>query len=196
MNNKDKMDKRSFDEFVVQFKEHYNERPKETMNELDILINNIEITSNLRKISSYFFIIVFIIFLVTSNYYKSLDALESDFILYMFSSIFIYIGILMGLRSKSNGIFFLITLLLIGFYMMIPIKLFNYPLMDNYLYSNLITILPIIALVSVIVLIIITCIYNLNDKFKINKNNFIIILFSYIIPIILFRVLSVIINML
>ena len=196
MNNKDKMDKRLFDEFVVQFKEHYNERPKETMNELDILINNIEITSNLRKISSYFFIIVFIIFLVTSNYYKSLDALESDFILYMFSSIFIYIGILMGLRNKKSGIFFLITLLLIGFYMMIPIKLFNYPLMDNYLYSNLITILPIIALVSIIVLIIITCIYNLNDKFKINKNNFIIILFSYIIPIILFRVLSVIINML
>ena len=45
MNNKDKMDKRTFDEFVVQFKEHYNERPKETMNELDILTNNIEITS-------------------------------------------------------------------------------------------------------------------------------------------------------
>lgn len=196
MNNKDKMDKRTFDEFVVQFKEHYNERPKETMNELDILINNIEITSNLRKISLFFFIIVFIIFLVTSNYYKSLDSLESDFILYMFSSVFIYVGILMGLRNKNSGIFFLITLLLIGFYMMIPIKLFNYHLMDNYLYSNLITILPIIALVSIIVLIIITCIYNLNEKFKLNKNNFIIILFSYIIPIILFRVLSVIINML
>lgn len=196
MNNKDKMDKRTFDEFVVQFKEHYNERPKETMNELDILTNNIEITSNLCKISLFFFIIVFIIFLVTSNYYKSLDSLESDFILYMFSSVFIYVGILMGLRNKNSGIFFLITLLLIGFYMMIPIKLFNYLLMDNYLYSNLITILPIIALVSIIVLIIITCIYNLNDKFKINKNNFIIILFSYIIPIILFRILSVIINML
>lgn len=196
MNNKDKMDKRTFDEFVVQFKEHYNERPKETMNELDILTNNIEITSKLRKISLFFFIIVFIIFLVTSNYYKSLDSLESDFILYTFSSVFIYVGILMGLRNKNSGIFFLITLLLIGFYMMIPIKLFNYPLMDNYLYSNLITILPIIALVSIIVLIIITCIYNLNDKFKSNKNNFIIILFSYIIPIILFRVLSVIINML
>lgn len=196
MNNKDKMDKRLFDEFVVQFKEHYNERPKETMNELDILTNNIKITSKLRKISLFFFIIVFIIFLVTSNYYKSLDSLESDFILYMFSSVFIYVGILMGLRNKNSGIFFLITLLLIGFYMMIPIKLFNYPLMDNYLYSNLITILPIIALVSIIVLIIITCIYNLNDKFKLNKNNFIIILFSYIIPIILFRVLSVIINML
>ena len=196
MNNKDKMDKRTFDEFVVQFKEHYNERPKETMNELDILTNNIEITSNLRKISLFFFIIVFIIFLVTSNYYKSLDSLESDFILYMFSSVFIYVGILMGLRNKNSGIFFLIRLLLIGFYMMIPIKLFNYLLMDNYLYSNLITILPIIALVSIIVLIIITCIYNLNDKFKINKNNFIIILFSYIIPIILFTILSVIINML
>lgn len=196
MNNKDKMDKRTFDEFVVQFKEHYNERPKETMNELDILTNNIEITSNLCKISLFFFIIVFIIFLVTSNYYKSLDSLESDFILYMFSSVFIYVGILMGLRNKNSGIFFLITLLLIGLYMMIPIKLFNYLLMDNYLYSNLITILPIIALVSIIVLIIITCIYNLNDKFKINKNNFIIILFSYIIPIILFRILSVIINML
>lgn len=196
MNNKDKMDKRLFDEFVVQFKEHYNERPKETMNELDILTNNIEITSKLRKISLFFFIIVFIIFLVTSNYYKSLDSLESDFILYMFSSVFIYVGILMGLRNKNSGIFLLITLLLIGFYMMIPIKLFNYPLMDNYLYNNLITILPIIALVSIIVLIIITCIYNLNDKFKLNKNNFIIILFSYIIPIILFRVLSVIINML
>lgn len=196
MNNKDKMDKRTFDEFVVQFKEHYNEKPKETMNELDILTNNIEITSKLRKISLFFFIIVFIIFLVTSNYYKSLDSLENDFILYMFSSVFIYVGILMGLKNKKSGIFFLITLLLIGFYMMIPIKLFNYPLMDNYLYSNLITILPIIALVSIIVLIIITCIYNLNDKFKLNKNNFIIILFSYIIPIILFRVLSVIINML
>ena len=158
MNNKDKMDKRTFDEFVVQFKEHYNERPKETMNELDILTNNIEITSKLRKISLFFFIIVFIIFLVTSNYYKSLDSLESDFILYMFSSVFIYVGILMGLRNKNSGIFFLITLLLIGFYMMIPIKLFNYHLMDNYLYSNLITILPIIALVSIIVLIIITCI--------------------------------------
>lgn len=196
MNNKDKMDKRSFDEFVVQFKEHYNERPKETMNELDILTNNIEITSNLRKISLFFFIIVFIIFLVTSNYYKSLDSLENDFILYMFSSVFMYIGILMGLKNKNSGIFFLITLLLIGFYMMIPIKLLSYPLMDNYLYSNLITILFIAALVSVIVLIIITCIYNLNDKFKINKNNFIIILFSYIIPIILFRILSIIINML
>ena len=196
MNNKDKMDKRLFDEFVVQFKEHYNERPKETMNELDILTNNIEITSKLRKISLFFFIIVFIIFLVTSNYYKSLDSLESDFILYTFSSVFIYVGILIGLRNKNSGIFFLITLLLIGFYMMIPIKLFNYPLMDNYLYINLITLLPIIALASIILSIIITCIYNLNYKFKLNKHNFIIILFSYIIPIILFRVLSVIINML
>lgn len=196
MNNKDKMDKKSFDEFVVQLKEHYNERPKETMNELDILTNNIEITSNLRKISLFFFIIVFIVFLVTSNYYRSLISLENDFILYMFSSVFIYIGVLKGLRKKNSGIFFLITLLLIGFYMMIPIKLFNYLLMDNYLYSNLITILFITALVSIIVLIIITCIYNLNDKFKINKNNFIIILFSYIIPIILFRILSLIINML
>lgn len=196
MNNKDKMDKKSFDEFVVQLKEHYNERPKETMNELDILTNNIEITSNLRKISLFFFIIVFIVFLVTSNYYRSLISLENDFILYMFSSVFIYIGVLKGLRKKNSGIFFLITLLLIGFYMMIPIKLFNYLLMDNYLYSNLITILFITALVSIIILIIITCIYNLNDKFKINKNNFIIILFSYIIPIILFRILSLIINML
>lgn len=196
MNNKDKMDKKAFDEFVVQLKEHYNERPKETMNELNILTNNIEITSNLRKISLFFFIIVYIVFLFTSNYYRSLVSLENDFILYMFSSIFIYISILMGLRNKNSGIFFFIIFLLIGFYMMIPINLFNYLFMDNYLYSNLITILFIAALVSVIVLIIITCIYNLNDKFKINKNNFIIILFSYIIPIILFRILSAIINML
>lgn len=62
MNNKDKMDKRSFDEFVVQFKEHYNERPKETMNELDILTNNIEITSKLRKISLFFSLLFLLYF--------------------------------------------------------------------------------------------------------------------------------------
>ena len=76
MNNKDKMDKRTFDEFVVQFKEHYNERPKETMNELDILTNNIEITSNLRKISLFFFIIVFIsyfsiVIFIKNKYYTA-----------------------------------------------------------------------------------------------------------------------------
>lgn len=194
MNNNDKMDKKSFDEFVVQFKEHYNERPKETMNELDILINNIEITSKLRKISLFFFIIVCIIFLITSNYYKSLDALESDFTVYLYSSVFIYVGVLIGLRSKRSGIFFLITLLLMGFYMMIPTELYSYLFTDNYLYGNLITVLFIITCISIIALITIACIYNLNDKFKLNKSNFIGILFSYIIPIILIRILKVIMN--
>ncbi|UKI57679.1 MAG: hypothetical protein L6V81_10300 [Clostridium sp.] len=103
---------------------------------------------------------------------------------------FIYVGVLIGLRSKSNGIFFLITLLLIGFYMMIPTELYSYLFTDNCLYGDLITVLFIITCISIIVLITITCIYNLNDKFKLNKGNFIGILFSYIIPIILFRVLS------
>lgn len=196
MNNNDKMDKKSFDEFVVQFKEHYNERPKETMDELDILINNIEITSKLRKISLFFFIIACIIFLFTSNYYKRLSYLESDFIVYLYSCVFIYVGVLMGLRNKSSGIFFLITLLLIGFYMMIPTELYSYLFTDNCLYGDLITVLFIITCISIIVLITITCIYNLNDKFKLNKSNFIGILFSYIIPIILIRILKVIMNIL
>lgn len=194
MNNSDKMDKKFFDEFVIQFREHYNERPKETMNELDILINNIEITSNLRGISLFFFIIACIIFLFTSNYHKSLSYLESDFIVYLYSCVFIYVGVLMGLRNKSSGIFFLITLLLMGFYMMIPTELYSYLFTDNCLYGNLITVLFIITCISIIVLITITCIYNLNDKFKLNKSNFIGILFSYIIPIILIRILKVIMN--
>lgn len=192
--NNDKMDKKSFDEFVIQFREHYNERPKETMDELDILINNIEITSNLRRISLFFFIIACIIFLFTSNYHKSLSYLESDFIVYLYSCVFIYVGVLMGLRSKSSGIFFLFVLLLIGFYMMIPTELYSYLFADNHLYGNLITILFIITCISIIVLITITCIYNLNDKFKLNKSNFIGILFSYIILIFLIRILKVIMN--
>ena len=47
---------------------------------------------------------------------------------------------------------------------------------------------------SIIALITITCIYNLNDKFNLNKGNFRGILFSYIIPIILIRILKVIMN--
>lgn len=83
MNNNDKIDKKSFDEFVVQFKKHYNERPKETMDELNIIINKMDNCFNSKIINVVFFIISTMIFLITTNSSKGSSYVFSDFIAFM-----------------------------------------------------------------------------------------------------------------
>lgn len=193
MNNKDKMDKRTFDEFVVQFKEHYNERPKETMDELNIIVNKMDNCFNSKIINIVFFIISVIIFLITTNSSKGSSYVFDDFVVFMMFYIVFYIGILFGLRDTETGIFISCICIVISLYGYMEVG--NLLQFDNIIYGGLIKAFSIITIIITAVIFIITCIYNKNDKYKINSTNYMTILFLYILPIFLLRLIIMFINM-
>lgn len=193
MNNKDKMDKRTFDEFVVQFKEHYNERPKETMDELNIIVNKMDNCFNSKIINVVFFIISVIIFLITTNSSKGSSYVFDDFVVFMMFYIVFYIGILFGLRDTETGIFISCICIVISLYGYMEVG--NLLQFDNIIYGGLIKAFSIITIIITAVIFIITCIYNKNDKYKINSTNYMTILFLYILPIFLLRLMVMFINM-
>lgn len=193
MNNKDKMDKRTFDEFVVQFKEHYNERPKETMDELNIIVNKMDNCFNSKIINIVFFIISVIIFLITTNSSKGSSYVFDDFVVFMMFYIVFYIGILFGLRDTETGIFISCICIVISLYGYMEVG--NLLQFDNIIYGGLIKAFSIITIIITAVIFIITCIYNKNDKYKINSTNYMTILFLYILPIFLLRLMIMFINM-
>lgn len=193
MNNKDKMDKRTFDEFVVQFKEHYNERPKETMDELNIIVNKMDNCFNSKIINVVFFIISVIIFLITTNSSKGSSYVFDDFVVFMMFYIVFYIGILFGLRDTETGIFISCICIVISLYGYMEVG--NLLQFDNIIYGGLIKAFSIITIIITVVIFIITCIYNKNDKYKINSTNYMTILFLYILPIFLLRLMVMFINM-
>lgn len=193
MNNKDKMDKRTFDEFVVQFKEHYNERPKETMDELNIIVNKIDNCFNSKIINVVFFIISVIIFLITTNSSKGSSYVFDDFVVFMMFYIVFYIGILFGLRDTETGIFISCICIVISLYGYMEVG--NLLQFDNIIYGGLIKAFSTITIITTVVIFIITCIYNKNDKYKINSTNYMTILFLYILPIFLLRLMIMFINM-
>ena len=192
MNNKDKMDKRTFDEFVVQFKEHYNERPKETMDELNIIVNKMDNCFNSKIINVVFFIISVIIFLITTNSSKGSSYVFDDFVVFMMFYIVFYIGILFGLRDTETGIFISCICIVISLYGYMEVG--NLLQFDNIIYGGLIKAFSIITIIITVVIFIITCIYNKNDKYKINSTNYMTILFLYILPIFLLRLMIMFIN--
>lgn len=193
MNNKDKMDKRLFDEFVVQFKEHYNERPKETMDELNIIVNKMDNYFNSKIINVVFFIISVIIFLITTNSSKGSSYVFDDFVAFMMFYIVFYIGILFGLRDTETGIFISCICIVISLYGYMEVG--NLLQFDNIIYGGLIKTFSIITIITTVVIFIITYIYNKNDKYKINSTNYMTILFLYILPIFLLRLMVMFINM-
>lgn len=193
MNNKDKMDKRTFDEFVVQFKEHYNERPKETMDELNIIVNKMDNCFNSKIVNVVFFIISVIIFLITTNSSKGSSYVFDDFVVFMMFYIVFYIGILFGLRDTETGIFISCICIVISLYGYMEVG--NLLQFDNIIYGGLIKAFSIITIIITAVIFIITCIYNKNDKYKINSTNYMTILFLYILPIFLLRLMIMFINM-
>lgn len=193
MNNKDKMDKRTFDEFVVQFKEHYNERPKETMDELNIIVNKMDNCFNSKIVNVVFFIISVIIFLITTNSSKGSSYVFDDFVVFMMFYIVFYIGILFGLRDTETGIFISCICIVISLYGYMEVG--NLLQFDNIIYGGLIKAFSIITIIITVVIFIITCIYNKNDKYKINSTNYMTILFLYILPIFLLRLMIMFINM-
>lgn len=193
MNNKDKMDKRTFDEFVVQFKEHYNERPKETMDELNIIVNKMDNCFNSKIINIVFFIISVIIFLITTNSSKGSSYVFDDFVVFMMFYIVFYIGILFGLRDTETGIFISCICIVISLYGYMEVG--NLLQFDNIIYGGLIKAFSIITIIITAVIFIITCTYNKNDKYKINSTNYMTILFLYILPIFLLRLMIMFINM-
>ena len=66
---------------------------------------------------------------------------------------------------------------------------------DNIIYGGLIKTFSIITIITTVVIFIITYIYNKNDKYKINSTNYMTILFLYILPIFLLRLMVMFINM-
>lgn len=193
MNNNDKIDKKSFDEFVVQFKKHYNERPKETMDELNIIINKMDNCFNSKIINVVFFIISTMIFLITTNSSKGGSYVFSDFIAFMMFYIVFYAGVLFGLRDTETGIFISSICIVISIYGYMEVG--NLLQFDNIIYGDLIKAFSIITIIITTIIFIITCIYNKNDKYKINSTNYTRILFLYILPIFLLRLMIMFVNM-
>ena len=193
MNNNDKIDKKSFDEFVVQFKKHYNERPKETMDELNIIINKMDNCFNSKIINVVFFIISTIIFLITTNSSKGGSYVFSDFIVFMMFYIVFYAGVLFGLIDTETGIFISSICIVISIYGYMEVG--NLLQFDNIIYGDLIKAFSIITIIITTIIFIITCIYNKNDKYKINSTNYTRILFLYILPIFLLRLMIMFVNM-
>ena len=66
---------------------------------------------------------------------------------------------------------------------------------DNVIYGDLIKAFSIITIIITTIIFIITCIYNKNDKYKINSTNYTRILFLYILPIFLLRLMIMFVNM-
>ena len=193
MNNKDKIDKRSFDEFVVQLKEHYDKNPKETMNELNIIINKMNNCFNSNIINIVFFIISIMIFFITTNSSKGSGYVFYDFIAFMMFYIVFYIGVLFGLRDSEAGIYISSICIVISLYGYMEAA--NLLQFDNIIYGSLIKAFSIITIIITAIIFIITCIYNKNDKYKINSTNYVKILFLYILPIFLLRLMIMFINM-
>ena len=193
MNNKDKIDKRSFDEFVVQLKEHYDKNPKETMNELNIIINKMNNCFNSNIINIVFFIISIIIFFITTNSSKGSGYVFYDFIAFMMFYIVFYIGVLFGLRDSEAGIYISSICIVISLYGYMEAA--NLLQFDNIIYGSLIKAFSIITIIITAIIFIITGIYNKNDKYKINSTNYVKILFLYILPIFLLRLMIMFINM-
>lgn len=186
-------DNKLFNELAVQLKKHYDKNPKETMDELNIIINKMDNCFNSKIINVVFFIISVIIFLITTNSSKGSSYVFSDFIAFMMFYIVFYAGVLFGLRDTETGIFISSICIVISIYEYM--KVGNLLQFDNIIYSSLVKMLSIIIVITTAIIFIITCIYNKNDKYKINSTNYMRILFLYILPIFLLRLTIMFINM-
>ena len=192
MKKKNKDDK-LFNELAVQLKKHYDKNPKETMDELNIIVNKMDNCFNSKIINVVFFIISVIIFLITTNSSKGSSYVFDDFVVFMMFYIVFYIGILFGLRDTETGIFISSICIVISIYGYMEVG--NLLQFDNIIYGGLIKAFSIITIITTVVIFIITCIYNKNDKYKINSTNYMTILFLYILPIFLLRLMVMFINM-
>lgn len=191
--NKNNNDKKQFDNFIFQLKKHYDKNPKETMDELNIIINKTDNCFNSNIINIVFFIISIIIFLITTNSSKGSSYVFSDFIAFMMFYIVFYIGVLFGLRDSETGIYISSICIVISLYGYMEVG--NLLQFDNIIYGSLIKAFSIITIIITTIIFIITCIYNKNDKYKINSTNYVKILFLYILPIFLLRLMIMFINM-
>lgn len=192
MKKKNKDDK-LFNELAVQLKKHYDKNPKETMDELNIIVNKMDNCFNSKIINVVFFIISVIIFLITTNSSKGSSYVFDDFVVFMMFYIVFYIGILFGLRDTETGIFISCICIVISLYGYMEVG--NLLQFDNIIYGSLIKTFSIITIITTVVIFIITYIYNKNDKYKINSTNYMTILFLYILPIFLLRLMIMFINM-
>lgn len=186
-------DRKLFNELAVQLKKHYDKNPKETMDELNIIINKMDNCFNSKIINVVFFIISVIIFLITTNSSKGNSYVFSDFIAFMMFYIVFYAGVLFGLRDTETGIFISSICIVISIYGYMEVG--NLLQFDNIIYGSLVKMLSIIIVITTAIIFIITCIYNKNDKYKINSTNYMRILFLYILPIFLFRLMIMFVNM-
>ena len=192
MKKKNKDDK-LFNELAVQLKKHYDKNPKETMDELNIIINKMDNCFNSKIINVVFFIISTMIFLITTNSSKGSSYVFSDFIAFMMFYIVFYVGVLFGLRDTETGIFISSICIVISIYGYMEVG--NLLQFDNVIYGDLIKAFSIITIIITTIIFIITCIYNKNDKYKINSTNYTRILFLYILPIFLLRLMIMFVNM-
>lgn len=186
-------DNKLFNELAVQLKKHYDKNPKETMDELNIIINKMDNCFNSKIINVVFFIISVIIFFITTNSSKGSSYVFSDFIAFMVFYIVFYAGVLFGLRDTETGIFISSICIVISIYGYMEVG--NLLQFDNIIYGDLIKAFSIITIIITTIIFIITCIYNKNDKYKINSTNYMRILFLYILPIFLLRLMIMFINM-
>ena len=133
------------------------------------------------------------IFLITTNSSKGSSYVFSDFIAFMMFYIVFYAGVLFGLRDTETGIFISSICIVISIYGYMEVG--NLLQFDNVIYGDLIKAFSIITIIITTIIFIITCIYNKNDKYKINSTNYTRILFLYILPIFLLRLMIMFVNM-
>lgn len=192
MKKKNKDDK-LFNELADGLKKHYDKNPKETMDELNIIVNKMDNCFNSKIINVVFFIMSTMIFLITTNSSKGSSYVFSDFIAFMMFYIVFYAGVLFGLRDTETGIFISSICIVISIYGYMEVG--NLLQFDNIIYGDLIKAFSIITIIITTIIFIITCIYNKNDKYKINSTNYMRILFLYILPIFLLRLMIMFVKM-
>lgn len=163
------------------------------MDELNIIINKMDNCFNSKIINVVFFIISTMIFLITTNSSKGSSYVFSDFIAFMMFYIVFYAGVLFGLRDTETGIFISSICIVISIYGYMEVG--NLLQFDNVIYGDLIKAFSTITIIITTIIFIITCIYNKNDKYKINSTNYTRILFLYILPIFLLRLMIMFVNM-
>lgn len=134
MKKKNKDDK-LFNELAVQLKKHYDKNPKETMDELNIIVNKMDNCFNSKIINVVFFIISVIIFLITTNSSKGSSYVFDDFVVFMMFYIVFYIGILFGLRDTETGIFISCICIVISLYGYMEVG--NLLQFDNIIYGEI-----------------------------------------------------------
>lgn len=199
------MNDNRYKECLNKIDKYYKSNPDITTNELEKTIYNIEynvLTKNSsvgpKKILDVDMVWIYrVAFVIIVLAIGLVDILNNSFDgTYYFGAAFYLAGLFIGLNIKGVGLIFLLSHGGTGIgIMLVPtiINIFKSPLMSDLANNNIMSIL-VIAFIAIVVAILMTVFYNLNDQFK-NKNYSLpVILLLYTIGIVIIKIIPIIYN--